>query len=42
MDQLEELKQMAVDTGLDDQQHIRDLSKYIVTQSQLQSEPIPN
>lgn len=41
MDQLEEIRQMAVDTGSDDQQHIRDLSKYIVTQSQLQSEPIP-
>ncbi|MDA0332170.1 MAG: hypothetical protein O3C30_03270 [Proteobacteria bacterium] len=32
---------MAVDTGSDDQQLIRDLSKYFVTQSQLQSEPIP-
>ena len=42
MDQLEEIRQMAVDTGSDDQQHIRNLGKYIITQSQLHAEPIPS
>jgi len=42
MGYLEEIKQMAVDTSSDDQQHIRDLRKYIITQSQLHVEPIPS
>jgi RecA-family ATPase len=42
MDHMGEIKQMAVDTGSNDQQHVRDLGKYIITQSQLHVEPIPS